>query len=70
MSRDTVVTDYFPFLTELGESGQEYFIEGGQAVNFLNGFFDRVTEISLIPRHHRNDAKNVDAVLAELSYIG
>lgn len=39
MSKETIVADYLPFLLELGESGKDYFVEGGQAVNFWAEYY-------------------------------
>lgn len=39
MSRQTTVFEYVPFLLSLSASGQNYFIEGGQAVNFWAEYY-------------------------------
>jgi len=39
MPPDFELADYLGFLTELGETGEPYFLEGGQAVNFWAEYF-------------------------------
>lgn len=39
MSRDTGPGDYIPFLQGLDAAGHEYFLEGGQSVNFWASYF-------------------------------
>jgi len=39
MPRQTTVFDYHPFLTRLSHSGIDYFLEGGQAVNFWAEYY-------------------------------
>lgn len=39
MARDTGITDYLGFLRELSATGNAYFLEGGQAVNFWAEYF-------------------------------
>lgn len=39
MGQDTRIGDYLEFLEELGASGNPYFLEGGQAVNFWAEYF-------------------------------
>lgn len=42
MRRDTTVSDYTSLLQELSHAGQEYFLEGGQAVNFWAEYIGEV----------------------------
>jgi hypothetical protein len=39
MRHEFQLSDYLGFLTELGETGKAYFLEGGQAVNFWAEYF-------------------------------
>ena len=36
---ETRISDYASFLRDLGSSGADYFLEGGQAVNFWAEYF-------------------------------
>lgn len=60
MPRDTGIDDYLGFLRELGATGNAYFLEGGQAVNFWAEYFSAKGAAAALEPHRPFASKDCD----------
>ena len=71
MATDYRIADYLGFLTDLSETGQPYFLEGGQAVNFWAEYFSAKDSGDALARFRPFTSKDCDiwVSLAVLRYL-
>lgn len=68
---ETSVSDYLVFLKDLGESGVDYFLEGGQAVNFWAEYYSAKGAQVILAPHQPFTSKDCDIWIsfAALQYL-
>ncbi len=72
MSRGTEVSDYLPFLADLSANNKQYFLEGGQAVNFWAEYLSAKGRCEGISDFKPFTSKDCDIWidLSTLNYLG